>query len=270
MQDVLANRLLNHAGAEALNRQTVQALQKDSRTGAAASSERLRAVAREFESLFLNYMLSVMRETIDDSGLAERGAGEAIYTELFDQEVARCLAGRGALGISDLLIQKLSSQVAPAESESGARAAPGSSAVRGPGSEMGELEDVPDFRLPLQAHVSSGYGSRVDPITHEIRMHRGVDIAAPAGMAVRAACAGVVVSSGYEKGYGNTVVVRHPGGFETRYAHLSSLKVKTGDEVQASGIVGTVGSTGHSTGPHLHFELIRNGNPIDPEVLLSH
>ncbi len=119
MQDALAARLLNHSGLEALNRQTVQALQKGGGTTTGDSPERLRAVAKEFESLFLSYMLSVMRETIDDSGLTEKGPGESIYTELFDQEVARSLAGRGALGISDILIRKLSGQVTPAAPEAG-------------------------------------------------------------------------------------------------------------------------------------------------------
>jgi murein DD-endopeptidase MepM/ murein hydrolase activator NlpD len=270
MQDALAARLLNHSGMEALNRQTVQALQKGNGTAAGDSPEALRAVAKEFESLFLNHMLSVMRQTIDDSGLTEKGPGEGIYTELFDQEVARSLAGRGALGISDLLVRKLSDQVAPAESEAGQGVVSKQPAPREPGAQAGEAEEVPDFRMPVQARVSSTYGVRKDPFTHEMRMHRGVDIAAPAGMEVHAACAGVVVSSGYEKGYGNTVVVQHPGGFETRYAHLNTLKVNVGDQVQASGVLGTVGSTGHSTGPHLHFEVIRNGNQMDPEALLPH
>ena len=270
MQDALAARLLNRSGMEALNRQTIQALQKGNGTAAGRSPERLRAVAEEFEALFLNYMLSVMRETIDDSGLTEKGPGQGIYTELFDQEVARSLAGRGALGISDILIRKLSEKAEPAESEAGKGVVPQRPSPSEGGDRVREEEGIPDFRMPVQAHVSSAYGIRQDPFTRDLRLHRGVDIAAPEGMEVHPACAGVVVSSGYEQGYGNTVVVRHPGGFETRYAHLNTLKVNAGDQIQLSGVLGTVGSTGHSTGPHLHFEVVRNGNQMDPEALLPH
>ena len=123
--------------------------------------------------------------------------------------------------------------------------------------------------MPVHAHLSSAFGTRKDPFTHEMRFHRGVDLAAPSGMEVRAACAGRVVSSGFEKGYGNTVVVQHPGGFETRYAHLGTLQVKTGDTLQPKQVLGTVGSTGRSTGPHLHFEVSRHGIKLDPAALLA-
>jgi murein DD-endopeptidase MepM/ murein hydrolase activator NlpD len=267
MQDALASRLLNHNGLEALNRQTVQSLQKGGST-TGDSAERLRAVAKEFEALFLSYMLNVMRETVDESGLTEKGPGASIYTELFDQEVSRSLATRGALGISDMLIRRLSDQVSGAEAGTGQenvqKAGPPSEA----GHPAGAAEEVPDFRMPVQAHISSAFGIRKDPLTHEMALHRGVDIAAPEGMEVHAACAGHVVFSGYEKDYGNTVVVQHPGGFETRYAHLRNLTVSAGDQISADGVLGAVGSTGRSTGPHLHFEVSRNGNQIDPEALL--
>jgi murein DD-endopeptidase MepM/ murein hydrolase activator NlpD len=267
MQDALASRLLNHNGLEALNRQTVQSLQNGGGTTRDAA-ERLRAVATEFEALFLGYMLNVMRETVDESGLTEKGPGASIYTELFDQEVSRSLATRGALGISDLLIRRLSGQV------SGAEAGAGHENVQkaGPPLEAGQhadaAEEVPDFRLPVQARISSAFGKRKDPLTHTMALHRGVDLAAPEGMEVHAACAGHVVFSGYEKGYGNTVVVRHPGGFETRYAHLHDLSVSVGDQIPSGGVLGTVGSTGRSTGPHLHFEVSRHGDQIDPKALL--
>jgi murein DD-endopeptidase MepM/ murein hydrolase activator NlpD len=267
MQDALASRLLNHNGLEVLNRQTVQSLQKGGST-AGDNAQRLRAVAKEFEALFLNYMLSVMRETVDESGLTEKGPGASIYTELFDQEVSRSLATRGALGISDLLIQRLSEQVSGADADVGQEKAGKAEPLSGAGHPAGAEDAVPDFRMPLQARISSAFGIRKDPLTHAMALHRGVDIAAPDGMEVHAACAGHIVFSGYEKGYGNTVVVQHPGGFETRYAHLHTLKVSVGDPVPAGGILGTVGNTGRSTGPHLHFEVSRNGHQIDPEALL--
>jgi murein DD-endopeptidase MepM/ murein hydrolase activator NlpD len=87
-------------------------------------------------------------------------------------------------------------------------------------------------------------------------------------MKVVAALPGKVVAAGYENGSGNTVVIQHDGGIQTRYGHLASINVKAGDVIASQSTLGTVGNTGHSTGPHLHFEVIRMGKPVDP--LLSY
>ncbi len=112
--------------------------------------------------------------------------------------------------------------------------------------------------------LSSSYGLRRDPFTGRWQRHNGVDLAASAGSAVFPAKAGSVVSSGWEGGYGRMVVIRHDDGLETRYAHLSKSLVKAGDTVEAGQPIAEVGSTGRSTGPHLHFEVRRNGRAIDP------
>jgi murein DD-endopeptidase MepM/ murein hydrolase activator NlpD len=268
MRDVLSARLMNPAPANELDRPAASLLQKaGSRKG--ENTAELRAAAKEFEALFLSYMLNVMRASIEDSGLTDNGLGQDIYTELFDQELARSMAGRGALGIADLLIRKLSDPSPAATPDSRPSNVP--TAPSSPGPDVGKRDDgeVPDFRMPVHAHLSSAFGIRKDPFTHEMRYHRGVDLAAPPGMEVRAACAGRVVSAGFEKGYGNTVVVQHPGGFETRYAHLGTLEVKKGDTLQPKQVLGTVGSTGRSTGPHLHFEVSRHGIKLDPTALLA-
>lgn len=264
MQDLLAAGLVNRPGADALERFAAQRLDKV-RGKSGENPERLREVAKEFEALFLSHMLTVMRETVEESGLTGKGLGQSVYTELFDQELARTLAGRGALGISDLLMRRLSAQE-PVAADAKRDAAPSPAAPSG--LQGNETDEVPDFRMPVQAHYSSGFGIRKDPFTHELRQHRGVDLAAPEGMSVRAACAGRVVFSGYEKSYGNTVVVQHPGGFETRYAHLGILQVRAGDVLQPEQVLGTIGNTGRSTGPHLHFEVSRYGDRIDPQAVL--
>jgi len=264
MQDVLAVRLVRSSGADALERSSTPA-----RSEAGDKATQLREAAKDFEALFIGYMLSVMRETIEDSGLTEKGMGQTIYTELFDQELARSLAGKSPLGVSDLLIRQLSDRLQSTVSSARPEDVQGSPSPSGSGMRGPETEEVPDFRMPVQAHVSSTFGARKDPFTHEMSMHRGVDIAAPEGMGVRVACAGRVVFAGHEKGYGNTVVVQHPGGFETRYAHLGKILVGAGDSLQTRQVLGTVGSTGRSTGPHLHFEVIRCGEKIDPEALLT-
>jgi murein DD-endopeptidase MepM/ murein hydrolase activator NlpD len=98
--------------------------------------------------------------------------------------------------------------------------------------------------------------------------HPGFDLAATTGTEVSAAARGTVVHAGPAGTYGNLVTLRHDNGFETRYAHLSAVDVSVGDVVEAGGDLGKVGTTGYSTGPHLHFEVRRDGKPIDPAPLL--
>jgi murein DD-endopeptidase MepM/ murein hydrolase activator NlpD len=267
MRDVVSALMANPAGMNAPARAAAASLQKAG-SGKSDNTAELREAAKEFEALFLSYMLKVMRESIEDSGLVDGGLGKDLYTELFDQELARSLAGSGALGIGDLLVRKLAEPqpAAPDSRDSGMSTAP---PYRGPDTSKSDAGEIPDFLVPVAAHISSTYGIREDPFTHAKRHHRGIDLAAPSGMEVRAACAGQVVFSGFQKGYGNTIVVQHPGGFETRYAHLGTLQVKTGDTLQLKQVLGTVGSTGRSTGPHLHFEISRHGVKLDPTALLA-
>jgi murein DD-endopeptidase MepM/ murein hydrolase activator NlpD len=116
--------------------------------------------------------------------------------------------------------------------------------------------------------LSSHYGMRIDPFTGTRAMHRGVDIANRFGAPVLAASRGVVVFAGKSPGFGTLVEVEHGYGFRTRYGHLSSIAVKVGDEVSDGDLLGRVGSSGRSTGPHLHFEVHRYGKDMDPAPYL--
>jgi murein DD-endopeptidase MepM/ murein hydrolase activator NlpD len=117
---------------------------------------------------------------------------------------------------------------------------------------------------PTNGCVTSGYGYRTHPIYGTRRLHAGVDIPAPTGQAVHSATEGYVVSAGWRGGYGLTVVVDHGGGTATLYAHLSSVSVSAGQYVGHAQHIGGIGSTGQSTGPHLHFEVRVNGSPQNP------
>jgi murein DD-endopeptidase MepM/ murein hydrolase activator NlpD len=117
--------------------------------------------------------------------------------------------------------------------------------------------------------VSSQFGLRVDPFRGEERLHRGVDIAAPAGSPIRAAAAGKVVYSGWAEGYGNLITIDHGNGLTTRYAHNVANLVSVGQQVQTRQTVALVGSTGRSTAPHLHFEVLRQGESLDPLSMLG-
>lgn len=121
-----------------------------------------------------------------------------------------------------------------------------------------------DLIWPTDGAATSGFGSRMHPIFKTRRMHAGVDVPAPTGQPVYSSGNGIVMSAGVRGGYGNAVVVAHADGVSTLYAHLSSIDVSSGDEVEQFDQVGEVGSTGNSTGPHLHYEIRVDGNPSDP------
>jgi len=115
-----------------------------------------------------------------------------------------------------------------------------------------------------RAGISSTFGLRIDPLTHERRMHSGLDLASEKGRVVWASAKGYVVRAGWTAGYGLLVEVRHNGDLTTRYSHLSALLCQPGDEVAPGRPVGLVGTTGRSTGPHLHFEVWQGGFARDP------
>jgi murein DD-endopeptidase MepM/ murein hydrolase activator NlpD len=117
--------------------------------------------------------------------------------------------------------------------------------------------------------MSSGYGNRKDPFTRRKAFHAGVDFPAPSGTTVLSAGAGTVVFAGQKSGYGNVVEVSHGGGLITRYAHLSAFLVKEGQAVSTGTPIARVGSTGRSTGPHLHFEVRRKDGAVDPAGYLA-
>ncbi|MDQ1856013.1 M23 family metallopeptidase [Chryseobacterium sp. WLY505] len=117
--------------------------------------------------------------------------------------------------------------------------------------------------------VSSHYGYRKHPIDRVLKKHQGVDFSVPSGTAVFSTYYGIVLSSTYEKGYGNTILIDNQGGFRTRYGHLMSLFVGKGEYVTPGQLIGLSGNTGHSTGPHLHYEIIVEGKRIDPLLFLN-
>jgi murein DD-endopeptidase MepM/ murein hydrolase activator NlpD len=122
---------------------------------------------------------------------------------------------------------------------------------------------------PSEGNLSAGYGTRVDPFRGELAHHSGIDISAPKGQPVHATASGTVVSVGWNGDYGNMVVIDHGFGLVTRYGHLLDFSVKPGDTVQRLQQVGRIGSTGRATGPHLHYELLVNGQLTNPLRLLT-
>lgn len=120
------------------------------------------------------------------------------------------------------------------------------------------------FSYPVNGRRTSGFGMRFHPVLHRHKLHTGVDFGAPTGTPIRAAATGVVVHAGWWGAYGNAVIVDHGGGVTTLYGHMSSIGCRSGQTVKRGQTIGRVGNTGWSTGPHLHFEVRRNGVPVNP------
>ncbi|RMH52550.1 MAG: M23 family peptidase [Alphaproteobacteria bacterium] len=138
-----------------------------------------------------------------------------------------------------------------------------------------ELMRVASAKLPLAVPVkgsfrfTSGFGTRKDPRTGRPRRHEGIDLAGARGTPILATAEGTVVYAGRMSGYGNVIKIRHAFGVETVYGHLSRIRVKVGDKVVQGEHIGDMGSTGRSTGTHLHYEVRLNGNPVNPMTYLK-
>jgi murein DD-endopeptidase MepM/ murein hydrolase activator NlpD len=123
---------------------------------------------------------------------------------------------------------------------------------------------------PLDGPITSSFGFRSNPFGSSGReSHKGLDIRAPNGSPVKCTAEGKVVFAGYRVGYGNLVVISHGEEYQTYYGHLSEILVKEGQEVKVSTFIGKVGSTGRSTGPHLHYEILRNNKKINPKTFIN-
>ena len=120
------------------------------------------------------------------------------------------------------------------------------------------------MRMPVNGRVTSGFGSRFHPILGYARMHSGLDLAAAHGSPIIAAADGRVVAAGWHGGYGQIVRIAHAGGIQTMYGHMSRIVARGGTAVRQGQVIGYVGSTGLSTGPHLHYEVLKNGRAVNP------
>ncbi len=225
-------------------------------------------------------MVQQMRKSLLDESEQTEGFGGSTMQETFDSEFSGFLARSGGVGFGDFMARTLDARAVAAPPDAAAAAArpmsfdlhvaaPGAAAGRerdgGDGGRSADTIDVPaSVDLPLGTSVTSAYGWRSDPFTGESRFHRGVDLRASYGTEVPAASGGTVVCAGERGTYGNLVVVRDGQGVETRYAHLSATLVKEGDVIAPGTPIGRVGSSGRSAAPHLHFEVLVNGERVDP------
>lgn len=131
------------------------------------------------------------------------------------------------------------------------------------------INNLPLLRPSDLYRMTDGYGMRRDPFNRRLRMHYGLDFAGPSGTPVMATAAGTVTRAGTMSGYGRVIEIDHGNGISTRYAHLRRINVSVGDEVSARQVIGQLGNTGRSTGPHVHYEVRYHGEPLDPLPFLE-
>jgi murein DD-endopeptidase MepM/ murein hydrolase activator NlpD len=129
--------------------------------------------------------------------------------------------------------------------------------------------ELPLTRPLTQSIITSGFGARLDPFLGRPAIHPGIDFAALEGSPAHATAAGTVILAGYNGGYGNEVEIDHGNGITTRYGHLSEIDVQVGQVVSKGAVVGKTGSTGRSTGPHLHYEVRVDGTAVDPMTFIT-
>jgi murein DD-endopeptidase MepM/ murein hydrolase activator NlpD len=223
-------------------------------------------LAQEFESMLILQMLRQMRQSMLDGSEEESGLSASTMLDQVDMELSRQLSKQGGFGLGDIMTKAIQQQLPGAHS---AETITMGSAVTWPTS-TASSDDMTDAAA-LGAGVSperltSNYGWRADPFSGAAKYHRGIDLKAAYGTEVPAASDGKVVEVGENGAYGLTVVVDHGSGLKTRYAHLATTDVTVGDQVLQGQDIGRVGQSGRATGPHLHFEVIRNGQRVDPTM----
>jgi murein DD-endopeptidase MepM/ murein hydrolase activator NlpD len=244
-----------------------------------AERQQIKRLAQEFEAMLMTQMLREMRKSMLDTEDQDEdtGFGAATMTDTMDIELGQALSRAGGFGLARQLFRSLEREVESSKSESPtpriqSAAAPGtpSPAAQPPVALTMELNAVGasdsesgKFHVP-SGTVTSAFGWRRDPFTGEARFHKGVDIAMAYGRDIQAAAAGRVVFAGEQGSCGNLVVIEHPSGQQTRYAHLSAIGVRAGDQIDEGQVIGQAGATGRATGVHLHFEVVSNGRALDP------
>lgn len=228
-----------------------------------ADSERLKALAAQFESLLVGQMMQQMRASLFDSDEGGEKSSAPLADALF-AELSLAMSRSGGMGLAE-------SFLAPLERQNGA--AMGLTPAGREESEGSEGIAIPTpapIPLPsLGGRMSSAYGWRRDPIDASMKFHHGMDIALPVGHDVPAPQAGRVAFAGEQPGYGLTVILDHGNQMTTRYAHLSAISVAVGDQVETGQIIAQSGATGRVTGPHLHFEVMEAGKSVNPAEKLA-
>ncbi|GAB6183175.1 M23 family metallopeptidase [Thermodesulfovibrio hydrogeniphilus] len=225
------------------------------------SSTQLKELSKKIETLFLNELLKIM---LSNTSFA-KDRTTSTYMTVVIPEIAQMMAER-EIGIGRYLTES-PTFIRSISKNQKIELSPSNKTVN---DEKDSNISLPKkISLPVPGRLTSSFGMRLDPIDGKRRHHNGIDIAVAEGTPIKAVMSGKVIYSGYTKGYGNCVIVEHENGIQTVYAHNSKNLVKVGDRVDANTVIALSGSTGRTTGPHLHFEVRKDGKPVNPLTLLN-
>jgi len=224
---------------------------------------KMQKAARDFEAYFVGYIFDTAQASIPKTDLSgEEGEGSSsnsqdVFQSMFIQEIAKkgAVSGRG-FGIAESMLR----QVKGRQSTTDTQASQISLQV-----EKSPQDNSVALAIPESQKITSGYGLREDPFTGKVKQHEGIDIAMPVGTPIKAAGDGTIVFSGDKGGYGQAVVIQHDKHYATLYGHADEMVVQVGQKVSRGEVVGFSGSSGRSTGPHLHFEVQKDGKAVDPQ-----
>jgi murein DD-endopeptidase MepM/ murein hydrolase activator NlpD len=248
---------------------------------------RIKRIAVQFEEMLVNSLLKNAfpeedkeDEDPEDQPLMHFAPVRDLRVRLLSQHISE----NGGLGYQEIIEQQLKERYFSGDKDPTQVEKPGAFSLesvpvvpaavrRNPAAaaekNSGRVKAESQMVQPVESGISSDFGWRVDPLDGKTRFHQGIDFDVPAGTPVKSAMAGKVVSSGWEKGYGYMVEVKHANGYSSRYGHNSKLLVKKGDKVEAGAVIALSGSTGRSTGPHLHFEIRKGKVAVNPLKVLN-
>jgi murein DD-endopeptidase MepM/ murein hydrolase activator NlpD len=217
--------------------------------------------AQDFESYFVGYVFEVANQSSLKAD-EENSSQEDFFKTMFMQEMAKQgTKAHGGFGLAKQMVSQFERnhpELTKATLDS-ALSPEGSQATAAP----------LNLEMTKDEKITSQFGFRKDPITGATEHHDGIDLSMPVGTPVKAVAEGTVTFSGIRGGYGKVVEIEHPDHMTTLYAHNMKTAVKVGQKVQQGDIVSFSGSSGRSTGPHLHFEVRKSGAPVDPKNLVS-
>ncbi|OVE80544.1 hypothetical protein BVY03_06185 [bacterium K02(2017)] len=249
------------------------------KTLAKGGKDKLVKAAKDFEGFIYSFMFKEMYKSIPKSEVMGNAKHREIFMGLYLDEVTK-QNPMGNKSIASQLVKQYETQAEQELEKINSTTTNIDSSITNKITTFAQrivkdrtatkvLEDFDSMTKKLEKKVSSNYGERTHPISKRKRFHDGVDFALNEGTKVKSPSKGNVVFAGDKGGYGNAVIIDHGHGLSTLYAHLSEINVKVGDEVRKNALIGKVGSTGASTGPHLHFEVKKDGKTLDPMHLVS-
>ena len=221
--------------------------------------------AQQFESYLIEMMIREMRKTLPKGGVFDSEL-MSTFNSMFDKAMADDIAQGEGMGFTEALLRSWG-----IEGEKGRQVIQARRALHHLRHVHDHDHDTPTLagQFPVKGHLTSRFGRRRHPITGKHSHHKGIDIAAPTGADIQPIRGGMVTIAGNRGGFGKVVVIDHGDGWTSTYAHCSQLNVKAGQHVSADEIIAQVGSTGQSTGPHLHFEIHHQGKALDPQRVFN-